>query len=158
MGGPERKEAGRNPSSVTRMVRGQNQPCPPSGGTGTNGWLAPVSSPPKLQTRSTGSGRPEEPGAGAPEGPDPLPFLPGQRPVVWPPKHASPGVLAQRPASGPGRSASPTTAPTCVAVPSCLSSGCSQLLTASQGTSQVVVVGGGGGSQKWAKVKVQGSA
>lgn len=79
---------------------------------------------------------------GAPEGPDPLPFLPGQPSAAWPPKHASQVVAVQPLASGPGRSASPTMAPTRVVVLSCLSSGCSQLLTASQGTSWVVGMAG----------------
>lgn len=71
----------------------------------------------------------------APEGPDLLSFLPGQHSAAWPPKHASQVVAVQPLASGPGRSASPTMAPTCVAVLFCLSSGCCRLLIASQGTS-----------------------
>lgn len=58
-------------------------------------------------------------------------------------------------ASGPGRSASPMMASTCAAVLLFLSSGCSQLLTASQGTSWVVGEGHGVGSQKWAEVQVR---
>lgn len=46
-------------------------------------------------------------------------------------------------------------ASTCAAVLLFLSSGCSQLLTASQGTSWVVGEGHGVGSQKWAEVQVR---
>lgn len=95
------------------------------------------------------SGRPEAPGGtGAPTGPDLLTFLPGQPSVVWPPKHESQAAAVQPLASGPGRSASPMMASMCAAVLSFLSSGCSQLLTASQGTSWVVGEGHGAGSQK----------
>ena len=78
-------------------------------------------------------------------GPDPLPFLSRQTLVVWSLKDASQVVPLQLAASGPGRSASTTTAPTCVAALSCLISGCYQLLTASQGTHGVGEQDGGVG-------------
>lgn len=116
---------------------------------GDTGWLVSVNSLPKLQTRPPGLCREWQGrgcGLGDPEDLTPsLPFLSGQPPAAWSPKHVSQVVAIQPTASGPGRSASATTAPTCVAALSCLSSGCCRLLTASQGTSWV---GGRAGKSK----------
>ena len=102
-------------------------------GDGDKASLASVNSPLKLQTRLPGLCRVRK-WSGGSRGPDPLPFLSQQTPVAWSLKDASQVVPLQLAASGPGRSASTTTAPMCAAALSCPISGCCRLLTASQGT------------------------